>query len=90
MAFFSTQRTATAMLPALAGGGSASMNFTWPKPFPDTLYRVSAGFYDPAGGTFSFTRTATTKNGCTGTVKNLGLTALTGGTAQVELTATHD
>ena len=89
MALFNNQRTATAALPSLVVGGSTTVTVTWPKAFPDTLYRVSAGFFDTGAGHYSFTRTATTKTGCTGTVKNIG-TIVTGTTAVLELTATHD
>ena len=77
-------------VPALAAGALAAVSAIWPRPFADTNYSIAATINDPAVLLGNATVTAKTATGCTVSVKNLGLSALTGGTASVELTATHD
>ena len=84
-------RTVRVAVPALAAGlTSGALSAVWPQPFADTLYCIAPGVFDPAGLINEVTITAYTKTGCTFTVKNIGLSAITAGTAFVHLTATHD
>ena len=83
-----TKRVAT---PAMAIGGTATMNVVWETPFPDNLYTMSA----PALVSGSLlglaaTVTAHSPTGCTVQIKNtLGLVLLAGA-GTLELNAIHD
>ena len=90
MSYLADIRTSRAAVPALLAGATASLLVTWSRPFPDTSYSIAAAVYDPAGLLGNVVITGKTAAGCTVSVKDVGLTALTAGTADVELTATHD
>ena len=83
-------RTMRVPVPATLAGAVTTLSVVWPKAFADTNYSIAPGVYDPAGLLGVVDITAVSATGCTVAVKNVGLSALTGGTAQVELTATHD
>lgn len=87
---FIQYRTARVSVPAVGAGALASVSCVWPRAFLDTSYSIAAAINDPAALLGNVVITAKTAAGCTLSVKNIGLSALAGGTASIELTATHD
>ena len=84
------QITVRVPIPALAVGVTANVSATWSPAFPDTNFSVEATVWDPAGLASLVGEATHTASGSTFPVKNVGVSALTGGTAYLELTATRD
>jgi hypothetical protein len=77
--------------PAMALGASVTVNVTWPTPFADTSYTVSATPQGTSiiGLTWALNPGHTT-TGCSFTLKNAGLIALLASAVTLHVIAIHD